>query len=239
MRRRITTALLLLCCPLLLIAAESEQRKTAEDMFVTGMLQNSLAAVEMGKLAQTRSADTAVKTFAAKAVATYGKIAEELRAVARSKDISAPTELDEEHARLVHSVSAKPPSEFAAAFSKNMSTTQEQGLTLLSDASALRDQDLKSFAKRTLPLWQRQRAALSSLPSPPAQSSDATRRVSVDPDAPDAQRAQAAAADPTSADQAAPGVVDADAAARRAAEEAAASSSSAETAPKASKPPRQ
>jgi hypothetical protein len=175
----------------------------------------------LGKLAQTRSADGAVKTFAAQSVKTYEKISEELRAVAQSRHIGVPTALDREHARVVHSVSAKPPSEFATAFSKSMSAIQEQTLTLLSDASALSDKDLRSFAERTIPLLERQRAALSSLPFKEPQTLDAAGRVAVDPDAASAAQAQRAADDSTTADQAQAGVVDADAAARRAAEGAA------------------
>jgi hypothetical protein len=167
-------------------------------------------------------------------VRDYGKIGQELGTLAKGSNVTAPSQLDAEHARIVHSVSAKPPSEFDAEYSKRMVEAHQKAMLLVRDAAALSDKALAAFAKKTTATLQQQEKLLSSLPAKmpapaggPGIVSEASGAVAA-PETPAAAAAEALATDPAAADHAAPGTIAADA--------AAADASSAEAAA-AKKPP--
>jgi predicted outer membrane protein len=212
------------------LTTETAESASVEQMFVTEATLRGLAAVEINKLAQTRSSTPALRTFAGDALRTHGKINAELATVARGRKLEVPAELDDERARMVHSVSTKPPSEFDTEYLKRMGATQEELITVFQNAVGLADKDLAGFAKRTLPALQRQETRLSavptSMPTSARGASTPSDRVSVaSPQAvkpgvktPADAAAEAVATDPSAADRAEPDVVAADVAAKRAAD---------------------
>ena len=145
-------------------------------MFVTKATQDGLTEVQLGTLAQTRSKDPKVKEFATRMVADHTKANTELSAIAKRKNMDVPTDLDREHATMVHTVSAKPPSEFDAEYGKHMIQAHDAAVTLFKDAAAVGDPDLASFAKKTLPTLQKHQQLAASLPSklPPRAGLDGT-----------------------------------------------------------------
>jgi predicted outer membrane protein len=217
------------CWPLASVAAESPASAGAEQMFITEATLDGMAAVEISKLAQSRSPTPGVKKFATDAARSHEKINAQLALAARARGLDVPTRLDDERARLVHSVSTKPPSEFDGEYLKRMTATREELLTLFQNGAGLADKELAGVAKRTLPTLQQQQTTISALPigtPAPAGSSARSDRVRVatpkDPKAGAETAADAAAeaqaTDPAAADHAAPEVMDADEAAKRAAE---------------------
>jgi predicted outer membrane protein len=220
----------LVCWPLIALAAEPSANGGAEQMFVTEAMLDGMAALEISKLAQSRSPTPGVKKFGADAARAHGKINAELASVARAKNLIVPTELDDERARLVHSVSTKPPSEFDTEYLKRMTATHEDLIVLFQNGAGFSDKELAGVAKRTLPALQQQQTRMSDLPAgtpaPARSSSTRSDRVSVakpkDPKAgaetPADAAAEAVATDPAAADHAAPEVMDADDTAKRAAE---------------------
>jgi putative membrane protein len=191
MKRVFVTALLcIVSCAAHAEEADSSKPVSAAQSFVTKATQDGLAEVQMGKLAQSRSSDEKVKSFAAQMVADHSKANAELSALAKRKNLTVPTELDKEHATMVHTVSAKPPSEFDAEYGKHMIEAHDAAVTLFKDAAAVGDKEIAGFAKTTLPTLQKHQQLAASLPSklPPRAGLDAGDAGDVaDPPTPQAQ----------------------------------------------------
>jgi predicted outer membrane protein len=146
-------------------AAEPQKPANAAELFVSQVTQGALAIGEMSQLAQTRSSDPSVQAFAAASLRDYEKVRQQLGSLAKRKNLTFPTQLDDEHARIVHSVSAKPPSEFDAEYAKQVTDAHAHLRMALSDASALSDKELVAFAQATIPKVNQQERLLSALPA--------------------------------------------------------------------------
>ncbi len=146
--------------------------------------QDGLAEVELGNLAQKRSKDPAVKEFAAMMVKDHTKAGQELSALAQKKGWKVPTALDDEHAKMVHSLSAKPDSEFNGEYGRQMTEARTTRPSLLfQDAAAIRDPELAAFAKKTLPTLQKHQRQAAMLPGkrPSAPTVDDNSDPTLDP----------------------------------------------------------
>ena len=178
MKRALLTALLCVAT-YICAAAEPDSMKSvsAAQAFVTKATQAGLAEIQMGTLAQQRSKDPKVKSFAARMVEDHTRVNAELAALAKRKNLEVPTDLDGEHATMVHTTSAKPPSEFDTNYGKHMIEAHDAAVTLFSDASAVGDKDLAAFAKKTLVTIHQHQQLAAELPTkrPP--------RAGADPDA--------------------------------------------------------
>jgi putative membrane protein len=145
-----------------------------EQHFVTEATQSSLAEVEMGKLAQRRSKDPAVKQFGAQMVKDHEKAHAELTALAKSKNLKPSTQLDGDHSTLMHRLGTKPDSEFDREYGKTMIEAHDKSVTLFSDAAALKDNELKAFAKKTLPTIKSHQQMAATLPGKVPARADAS-----------------------------------------------------------------
>jgi putative membrane protein len=176
MNRILPTALL--CIAACAVSAEepdSSEPVSAAQMFVTKATQDGLAEIQLGKLAQSRSNDPTVKQFAATMIQDHTKANAELGALAKRKNLEVPTSLDEKHARMVHAVSTKPPSEFDAEYARQMVDAHDAATTLFRDAEAVSDKDIAGFAKKTLITIHRHRQLATTLPAnrvPPGAGTD-------------------------------------------------------------------
>lgn len=145
--------------------AESAASMSSDQLFVFKATQDGLAEVQLGELAQRRSKDPMVKTFATMMVKDHTQAAQELKALADQKGWKLPTSLDDEHAKMVHSLSAKPDSEFDAEYSRQMIEGHDKAVILFQDAAATSDKELAAFAKKTLPTLQKHKQQASMLPA--------------------------------------------------------------------------
>jgi putative membrane protein len=157
------TCLLIPCA----YAAETESATatSAEQFFVTKAIQNGMAEVQLGKLTQSRATDPAVKKFGAQMIKDHEKANAELSSIAKAKNLEVPTELDGEHATVMHRMSAKPASEFDSEYGKQMIEAHQAAVTLFSDAAALSDKQLAAFAKKTLPTLKHHQQMAGMLPA--------------------------------------------------------------------------
>src|ERR1041384_5116513 len=87
-----------LACASVAWGADSPEPATAEGLFVKQAAQGCLAEVELAKLAQLRSSDPTVKSYAATALKDYGKLRQQLEPIAKRKNLDFPTSLDDESA---------------------------------------------------------------------------------------------------------------------------------------------
>lgn len=170
-------ALTSLLCLALCVASAAEpdatQPVSAAQSFVSKATQDGLMEIELGKLAQTRSSNAKVKEFAAHMVEDHTKTNDELATLAKRRSLEVPTALDDDHARKVHAVSSKPPSEFDFEYGKRMVEAHDTAITLFMDASAVGDKEIARFAEEALPTLRKHQQLAAELPTKRPRPADA------------------------------------------------------------------
>jgi putative membrane protein len=144
-----------------MILAQSAAAQTAapEDNtqnFITLAAQAGLAEIELAKLARASTSSDAVRVFAARIIADHQRANEELAAIARSKGLTVPAELDATPASAVQALRGKSGSRFDREYVRRTTIDNEKAVTLFrsvfnSDGTAA-DADVTGFARRTLPV---------------------------------------------------------------------------------------
>jgi putative membrane protein len=132
-------------------AGDAAKSSSRAQLFVTQAGLDGMTEVQMAELAQTRSSNPQVRKLAALMVSDHGKTNAELKALAAKKGLEAPNQLDPEHATMLHSLSAKPASEFDGAYAKHMVEAHVKAIQLFEDETYVSDAELAAFAKKTLP----------------------------------------------------------------------------------------
>ena len=133
--------------------------------FVKKAAEGGMTEVELGKIAQSKAQDPAVRKFADEMVKDHSKANAELETLAKSKGISVPESLDPQHKAVVQKLSAKSGAEFDAAYAKQMVEDHDKTIALFQRAAKSSDPDLAAFAKKTLPTLQEHKQMADSLPA--------------------------------------------------------------------------
>ena len=145
-------------------AAEAEDTPPAPTVFVTKAAQDGMTEVELGKIALKKSENPQVREFAQRMVTDHGKANQELAALARSKGIDAPKDLDAEHNAMVKALDSQHAASFDAEYSRHMNMDHTKAISLFEAASKSSDPDLAGFAKKTLPTLKEHKQMASKLP---------------------------------------------------------------------------
>jgi putative membrane protein len=148
------TAVLIWACAS--VALGADDATLSNESFVDKAAQVGMAEVELGQVALKKSHDSDVRAFADQMVTDHDKANLELKSVAKSAHVEAPTQLDAEHRAMVDELRAKPDSEFDAAYAKAMADGHAKALELFKAASSsdALSPALSAFAKKTLPTLQ-------------------------------------------------------------------------------------
>jgi putative membrane protein len=132
------------------IAADASDAQFATKAAVGGM-----AEVELGKLALTKTTDPKVKEFANMMVQDHGKANEELIAIAKTKNITLPTIVDDEHKKKMEDLQKLSGADFDKQYAIAMVDGHESTLKLMQGESKEgKDAELKAFATKTAPIVQ-------------------------------------------------------------------------------------
>ena len=127
----------------------------ADAKFTTQAAVGGMAEVELGKLALEKSSNPQVKEFATMMVKDHGMANTELMAIAKQKNITLPSTVDEEHKKKMDDLSKKTGVDFDKAYVDAMVSGHKSTLKLMEDESRDgKDADLKSFATKTAPIVQ-------------------------------------------------------------------------------------
>lgn len=114
-----------------------------------------MTEVEASQLAVTKSTNPQIKDFARMMVTDHSKANEELKAIAKMKNMSLPASLDEEHQKKVDELNKKTGSDFDQAYVSLMVDDHKETLELMQEeAKDGKDSDLKAFAVKTAPVVQ-------------------------------------------------------------------------------------
>jgi len=127
----------------------------ADAKFTTQAAVGGMAEVELGKLALEKSSNPQVKEFATMMVKDHGMANTELMAIAKQKNITLPSTVDEEHKKKMDDLSKKTGTAFDKAYVDAMVSGHKSTLKLMEDESRdAKDADLKAFATKTAPIVQ-------------------------------------------------------------------------------------
>lgn len=127
----------------------------ADAKFTTQAAVGGMAEVELGKMALEKSSNAKVKEFATMMVKDHGMANTELMAIAKQKNITLPSTVDEEHKQKMDDLSKKTGADFDKAYVDAMVNGHKSTLKLMEDESKDgKDADLKSFATKTAPIVQ-------------------------------------------------------------------------------------
>lgn len=129
------------------ISVASDDAKFATDAASGGMAEVSLA-----KLALTKTANAQIKDFADMMVKDHGKANDELMAIAKTKNITLPTEPDSTHLKKAAELEKLKGKDFDKAYVDAMVDGHKKTLELMqNEAKNAKDADLKAFATKTAP----------------------------------------------------------------------------------------
>lgn len=127
----------------------------ADTAFAAKAAIGGMAEVALGKMAAAKGSDQQVKDFGNMMVMDHGKANEELKGIAKNKNIMLPTGLDAEHQAKSDSLSKLSSKDFDAAYVNAMVEGHKKTLALMqSEATNGKDADLKAFAAKTAPVVQ-------------------------------------------------------------------------------------
>jgi putative membrane protein len=127
----------------------------ADAKFTTQAAVGGMAEVELGKLALEKSSNPQVKEFATMMVKDHGMANTELMAIAKQKNITLPSTVDDEHKKKMDELSKKSGADFDKAYVDAMVSDHKSTLKLMEDELRdAKDADLKAFATKTAPIVQ-------------------------------------------------------------------------------------
>jgi putative membrane protein len=129
--------------------------QTADTKFVKDAAVGGMAEVELGKLAKDKGASDGVKQFGQKMVDDHTAVNNDLKTVAKNKNIDLPTALDAKHQATVDRLSKLSGADFDHAYSTEMLKDHQTDVKEFQhEAQAGADPDVKSFASKHLPTLQ-------------------------------------------------------------------------------------
>ena len=132
--------------------------------FAVAAANGGMAEVELGKLAQQKAAGSKVKDFGAMMVTDHTKAGDELKALAKSKNITLPAAIDADEQKVKDDLSAKSGADFDKAYVSNMIDDHKKDIKDFEDASKnVKDPDLKAFAVKTLPTLKMHLSAIQNI----------------------------------------------------------------------------
>lgn len=123
-----------------------------DQKFVKKAALGSLMEVQLGQMAADKAGSEEVKNFGKRMVADHGKANDELKALAKKKNMQIPTELDDKHKEVVGKLGKLSGGEFDKQYMREMVKAHAKDVAKFQKASkSATDPDLKAWATKTLP----------------------------------------------------------------------------------------
>lgn len=132
--------------------------------FATKAAVGGMTEVTLGKIALEKSSNSKIKNFATMMVTDHGKANAELMALAKTKNITLPADVDADHQKKIDELKQKTGADFDKAYVDAMVDGHKKTLTLMQDeAKDGKDADLKAFAAKTAPIVQMHLDAINKI----------------------------------------------------------------------------
>jgi len=136
--------------------ANLQKGKEVDDQtFAKNAAMGGMAEVKLGKLAQEKAIDPAVKKFGKQMVDDHTKANKELMQIAAKNNIILPKDIGKKHKEHYDRLAKLEGSEFDREYMKHMVKDHEEDAAEFAEAvKGLKNEDLKIFAAKTLPVIQ-------------------------------------------------------------------------------------
>jgi len=137
------------------VKTDTAMAANPDSVFVRKAAVGGMAEVALAKLALTKTSSTKIKEFANMMITDHGKANDELKSIAKTKNVMLPADVDAEHQKKMDDLSAKSGSDFDKAYVSAMVDGHKKTLDLMKDeAMNGKDADFKGFAAKTAPVVQ-------------------------------------------------------------------------------------
>lgn len=116
--------------------------------------QSSMAEIQAGKIAVSKSQDPAVQQFAERMIQDHTKANSELEQIASTKGLTPSKQLTGQHKMMIDDLSDKSGEAFDAAYMDHMVKSHQMAVSMFQMASKSDgvDPEISAFAKKTLPV---------------------------------------------------------------------------------------
>jgi len=151
----------MLFCAALLAACLTAQARDDKDKdrvtespqeFVTKAAESDLAEINISRVAVKNAKDDGVKKFAQQMIDDHTKTSKELLGMVNKKQLKAPSRMDAEHQRMFDKLGEVSGAEFDRTYVAGQVKDHETAVALFErQAKDGKDDDLKAWAKKTLP----------------------------------------------------------------------------------------
>jgi len=149
------------------MAAGDMKMNKMDSKAIMDMAMVNMAEVEMGKMAQSKSQNAEVKTFAQQMIDDHGKGLTEVQTVAQAKGITLPTELDAKHKAMAAKLAKLEGDKFDKEYMKMGGTGgHKEALAMLNKTEkSAKDADVKGLATKMKPTVEQHLKAAQQMPA--------------------------------------------------------------------------
>ena len=132
--------------------------------FAVDVADGGMAEVELGKLAQQKSANPQIKEFAAMMVSDHSAANDQMNAIAKTKGITLPKVMGDYQQKLTKEISDKSGKDFDRAYVTAMIKDHKETIKTFEVAlNELRDTTLRTFASTNLPILKKHLSAIQKI----------------------------------------------------------------------------
>jgi putative membrane protein len=148
-------------------AAGGMKMSKTDSKAIMDMAMVNMAEVEMGKMAQSKSQNAEVKTFAQQMIDDHTKGLSEVQAVAQAKGVTLPTELDAKHKAMADKLAKLDGEKFDREYMKVGGTGgHKEALAMLNkNEKSAKDADVKGLATKMKPTVEQHLKAAQQMPA--------------------------------------------------------------------------
>jgi putative membrane protein len=146
-------ATIALILPVSVIAQSASSLSSADKDFLENAAQSGHAEIEGSKMAQQKSGNAAVKTFADQMIQDHSKVAQELTTLAASKGYTPPSEPSVMQKTKLKALSVTSGATFDRMYASQIGVSAHEDAVGLFQKAATdaKDPDIKAFAAKTTP----------------------------------------------------------------------------------------
>jgi putative membrane protein len=154
----------------------SRMLKSADTAFAMKAAQGGAAEVQMGKLAAEKASSPDVKAFGQQMVDDHMKANDDLKSVAEKKGMTLPTDMNAHQQGSYSKLRRLSGAAFDRAYVRDMVKDHEEDVKeFQKEANNGKDEDIKGFASRTLPVLQGHLGKIKSIQSNMQQKGSSTK----------------------------------------------------------------
>ena len=121
--------------------------------FVVDAGNGGMTEVELSKLAQQKATNAKAKEYADMMVMDHSKANDELKALAKAKNVTLPDSLNADSKKMWDDLNTKTGKDFDKAYVSTMVSEHKKTVSMFENGSKdLKDAELKAFVDKTLPV---------------------------------------------------------------------------------------